>query len=293
MPTGIVKNKNRRKRIKIMWCLFTMIPNILVISAPLLAADLSLISADRLQKTSSNWVIIDARPKDEWLSGHIPGARSFDFEDYTRTDKKGTPYRIMPQKTLAVTLGKMGINNQTPIIVYGDTDTSWGGEGWVCWVLTWLGHKGPVRLLDGGIQMWMASDFPLKTGEESIIQEPLVYVYHVREDINITAADIQNNQSVFQLVDTRSLIEWITGRIPGAVHISWKKFYKNKNRQPIGSSEVSALLLDHGINPERPIVYYCTGGIRSGYAWLVHSLSGLPVAINFEGGMAEWEKLFP
>lgn len=263
---------------------------VLVISHPVFAADLGLISADQLQKTSSDWTIIDARPKKEWLSGHIPDARSFCWEDYTRIDKKGIPYRIMPPQALAIALGNMGIDNQTPIVVYGDADTSWGGEGWVCWALSWLGHQGSIRLLNGGIPTWNKLDFPLKTGNDSFAGDAMVYKYQIRENINITAADIQNNPSAFQLVDTRSFFEQIKGRIPGAIHISWEKFYKNKNRQPIGLSEVSALLRNHDVDPEKPIIYYCTGGIRSAYAWLVHSLACLPPAINFEGGMAEWKK---
>jgi thiosulfate/3-mercaptopyruvate sulfurtransferase len=264
---------------------------VLVISNPVFAADLGLISADQLQKTSSEWMIVDARPGKEWLSGHIPGARSFCWEDYTRVDEKGIPYRTMPPQSLAIALGNMGIDNQTAIAIYGDADTSWGGEGWVCWTLSWLGHQGSVRLLNGGIQTWNKLDFPLKTGNESFAGKSMVYKYQIHEEINITAADIRNNPSAFQLVDTRSLFEWIKGRIPGAKHISWEKFYKNTDRRPIGISEVSALLRDQGVDPEKPIVYYCTGGIRSGYTWMVHSLAGLPAAINFEGGMAEWEKL--
>lgn len=290
MTTGNTKNKRRWHRIKSIWCLFVMFSIVLVMSNPVFAADLDLISTVQLQKTFSDWTIIDARPRKEWLSGHIPGARSFCWENYTRVDEKDIPYRIMTPQTLAIALGNMGIDNQTPIVVYGDADTSWGGEGWVCWALAWLGHQGSVRLLNGDIQTWNKLDFPLKTGNESFAGESMVYKYQIREKINITAATIQNNPSAFQLVDTRSLFEWIKGRIPGAIHISWKKFYKNRDRQPIGLSEVSTLLRDHGVDTEKPIVYYCTGGIRSGYAWLVHSLAGLPTAINFEGGMAEWKK---
>jgi len=53
------------------------------------------------------------------------------------------------------------------------------------------------------------------------------------------------------------------------------------------------LLADHGIDQHKPVVYYCTGGIRSGYAWMVHKLSGLGPAINFEGSTEAWDKLRP
>lgn len=57
--------------------------------------------------------------------------------------------------------------------------------------------------------------------------------------------------------------------------------------------ELKNLLAEHGIKFDKPVVYYCTGGIRSGFTWLVHSLSGQGTAINFEGGTEAWDKLGP
>jgi thiosulfate/3-mercaptopyruvate sulfurtransferase len=257
------------------------------------AADIGLIDAVALNQSLSSWTLLDARPVKQWQQRHIPGARSFSWEEYTRTDEKGIPYRILPPEQLAEALGKMGIDETTQVVVYGDADTSWGGEGWVCWVLVWIGHKCQIRLLDGGIQAWNANGFPVKAGDESFIGEPSVYHYTVRSSVNISAEDIRNNPSTFQIVDTRSTLEWIKGRIPGAIHIPWEKFYTGDNRQPIDSTATRNLLQQNDINPDRPVVYYCTGGIRSGYAWMVYCLAGLPEAVNFEGGMAEWEKTTP
>jgi thiosulfate/3-mercaptopyruvate sulfurtransferase len=258
-----------------------------------LASDIGLIDAATLNQSFLSWVILDARPRKEWQAGHIPSARSFSWEEYTRTDEKGIAYRILPPELLAETLGKMGMDENTPVAVYGDADTSWGGEGWTCWALAWLGHNGPIRLVDGGIQAWTENGFSVKIGDEPYTHEPLVYRHNLRSSINITAEKIRNLPSGFQLVDTRSTLEWIKGRIPGAVHISWEKFYTGKTRCPITPTATRALLMQNNVNPDRPVVYYCAGGIRSGYAWMVHHLAGLPEAVNFEGGMAEWEKTFP
>jgi thiosulfate/3-mercaptopyruvate sulfurtransferase len=47
---------------------------------------------------------------------------------------------------------------------------------------------------------------------------------------------------------------------------------------------------DHGVDAEKPLVYYCTGGVRSAYAWMVHQLCGLPPARNYGGGMEDWTR---
>ena len=58
------------------------------------AADLALLDPQTLAKAPSAWVVLDARPRSEWQAGHIPGARSFSWEEYTRTDEKGVRYKV-------------------------------------------------------------------------------------------------------------------------------------------------------------------------------------------------------
>lgn len=234
-------------------------------------------------------MILDARPKREWLSRHIPGAHSFSWEDYTRTDDKGIPYRIMPPEYIADSLGAMGIDSQTPIVVYGDADTSWGGEGWACWVLSWLGHSGPVRLLDGGTRAWAAKNYPTASGI-TLPAKQAAYEFSRNNAVLISGKAIHDSPDKFQLVDTRSTWEWLKGRMPDATHISWDNFYTGEHRRPLNPAETRALLKENNINIQQPVVYYCTGGVRSAYAWMVHTLAGLTGAVNFEGGMEEWKK---
>jgi thiosulfate/3-mercaptopyruvate sulfurtransferase len=109
----------------------------------------------------------------------------------------------------------------------------------------------------------------------------------------ISAEDLKGNLDSFQVVDTMSMLEYIRGRIPGAIHISWKDFFTGSEHRPLAAEAVQSLLRRNGVDPQKPVVYYCTGGIRSGYAWLVHQLAGLSPAINFEGGTEAWDRISP
>jgi thiosulfate/3-mercaptopyruvate sulfurtransferase len=255
------------------------------------AADFGSIEAQALNRTRTAWVILDARPKSEWLAGHLPGARSFSWENYTRTDARGVQYKVLPQQELARALGEMGIDEQTPVAIYGDADKSWGGEGWDLWTLGWLGHKAPVRLLSGGIQAWRGQHFPLNSGAETALPHPKRYAPLPQAQLDISTAELARLGSTVTIIDTRATMEWLMGRIPGAVHIAWEKFYSGKERRPIDAAALKKLLQEHGVPLNKPIVYYCLGGIRSGYAWMVHTLDGLPAARNYEGGYEEWKKL--
>jgi thiosulfate/3-mercaptopyruvate sulfurtransferase len=263
----------------------------LLIKGPAFALNLGLIELAALNQNLPGWVILDARPKSEWTAGHIPGALSFSWENYTRIDKNGVPYKVWPPKELAAELGKMGIDDNTPVVVYGDADKSWGGEGWDCWVLSWLGHKGPIRLLAGGVQAWRNNKLPFSQDMEQRKIYPRQYKNKPEPTLDITTSDLERQKSDLILIDTRSTLEWLKGRIPGAVHIPWDDFFSGKERRPISPDALKKLLRTHGVDFSKPIVYYCTGGIRSAYAWLVHQLSDLPTARNYEGGFEEWKRL--
>lgn len=254
------------------------------------AADLGLIDAATLRGSAAKWVLLDARPKADWEAGHIPGAVSFAWEDCTRTDANGVKYSSFPPQELAAVLAGLGIDEKSPLVIYGDADKSWGGEGYDVWLLSWLGHKGPIRLLNGGIQSWRSSNLPLAKGAEQRVVKKTRYQVQLKPRSIIATEEVQSGKDAYALVDVRSTLEWITGKIPGAVHIPWEDFYAGKERRPLSAPELKKLLARHGVDLSKPVVYYCLGGVRSGYAWSVHQLAGLPEARNYKGGWEAWGK---
>lgn len=254
------------------------------------ASDLGLIDAASLRGSAAKWVVLDARPKVEWEKGHIPGALSFSWDDYTRTDSKGVQYSSFPPKELAAALSGLGIDENTPLVIYGDADKSWGGEGYDAWLFSWLGHKGPVRLLNGGVQTWRAAKLPLVKGGERPAPGKARYQVNLKPQTVVSTEELQNAKGAYTLVDVRSTFEWFRGKIPGAVHIPWDDFYAGKERRPLSAPELKKLLARHGVDTSKPVVYYCLGGVRSGYAWTAHQLAGLPAAKNYKGGWEAWSK---
>lgn len=286
--TGWFKMKTRRLSRLLMFALAALALQ-LSAAAGAVAADLGLVDAPTL-KAAGKWVILDARPKSEWLAGHIPGAISFCWEEYTRVDAKGVKYSSFPANELAAHLGALGISEKTPLVIYGDADKSWGGEGYDAWLFSWLGHKGPVRLLNGGIQAWRNAGFGVVQGAEQRQVRKVAYQPQPKSQTVVTTEELQSGRNGYSLVDVRSTFEWLKGRIPGAVHIPWEDFYTGKERRPLSGAELRKLLAKHGVDLGKPVVYYCLGGVRSGYAWTVHQLAGLPDARNYKGGWEAWGK---
>lgn len=233
------------------------------------------------------FIILDARPRSQWQQGHLPGAHSLSWEDYTSTDSSGVKYRILPPQQLAQRLGSMGIDNQSKILIYADADSSWGGEGWLAWMLSWLGHQGPIYILNGGIAAWSTAGLPLNKQQPTAVAT--TYTLNMQPQLTISAEQLADNAQKYTIIDTRNYWkEWLLGHLPHAIHIDWKNFYQGNDRRVLPPAQLKKLLKDNGVNLDKPVVYYCTGGIRSGFAWMVHTLAGLPTAINFEGGIEEW-----
>jgi thiosulfate/3-mercaptopyruvate sulfurtransferase len=254
------------------------------------AADLGLIDSAALKTTTAKYVILDSRSKSDWEAGHIPGAIQFFWDSYTRTDAKGVKYSSLPPQELAAAFARLGIDEKTPLVIYGDADKSWGSEGFSVWLFTWVGHKGPIRLLNGGIQSWRAQNLPLAKGADKPVAAKARYKFEVKPQYIVSTEEVQNNKGAFTLIDTRSTFEWIKGKIPGAIHIPWEDFHTGKDHHPLSAAELKKLLAKHGVDTSKPVVYYCLGGVRSAYAWTVHQLAGLPEAKNYKGSWAAWEK---
>jgi thiosulfate/3-mercaptopyruvate sulfurtransferase len=263
---------------------------IIAMSSVSMAADLGLIDAATLKGSPSSWVILDSRPKVEWEAGHIPGAIQFFWESYTRTDANGVKYSSLPPQELAAAFAKLGIDEKTPLVIYGDADKSWGSEGFSAWLFAWLGHNGPIRLLNGGIQGWRANSLPLVKGAEKTASPKTRYKVDLKPQYIVSTEDIQNAKGAYTLIDTRSTFEWIKGKIPGAVHIPWEDFYSGKDRHPLRAAELKQLLAKHKVDTSKPVVFYCLGGVRSAYAWLTYQLAGFPNGRNYKGSWAAWER---
>jgi thiosulfate/3-mercaptopyruvate sulfurtransferase len=280
----------KRAGFKIVLALLLVSATICLYSPAATATDLGLIDANTLKGSLTKWIILDARPRGDWEAGHIPGAIPFSWEIYTRTDSRGIEYSAFPPNELAPALAGLGIDERSPVVVYGDADKSWGGEGYAVWLLSWLGHRGPIRLLNGGIQAWRSRNLPLVKGLERPAARKARYLVDLKPQYIVSTEEIQKGKSAYSLVDVRSTFEWFKGRIPGAIHIPWDDFYTGKDRRPLPAAEMKKLLAKKGVDTSRPVVFYCLGGVRSAYAWMVSRLAGIPDARNYKGSWAAWEK---
>ena len=90
-------------------------------------------------------------------TGHIPGAVKIDWLGDLWDDT--IPEFVQPDK-LAQLFERLGVSNDTTIVLYGDKNNWWASYAF--WFFRYSGHEN-LKLMNGGRAKWVAEDRPLTT----------------------------------------------------------------------------------------------------------------------------------
>lgn len=242
---------------------------ILVLMLPIAAA-VTLVDGPGAQGLiEAGAVVLDTRSTTSFLFGHLPGAVAVDWRigvvGGVRSGLLGRPSEVAAQ------FGALGVSNDAPILVVGAWLDGWGEEGRIAWDLEYLGHDA-VSVLAGGMAAWTN---PVERGPG----RPTPRTFHAapREALRADRAEVK---AAGVLLDVREPDEFAGsngylaaygGHVPGAVSVPWRG------------------LVSAGIqfDRDRPVVVYCTGGVRSAFAWMWLSVHGYAVA-NYDGSWWDW-----
>ncbi len=247
--------------------------------------------------------VLDARARGFWL-GHLPAAQPVDWRDFV--DGWGRTGRLHPDAAaMAARLAALGVDATRPVLVYGDAQTGYGEEGRIAWLLSYLGHA-QVHILDGGIAAWRRAGLALRRGPAGRPARagtllPLAQAGLRSEKAQVRAAQQgQAGQLKSLIVDVRSLDEWQGatpyleargGHIPGAVHLPWLSLLDGQGTLRDAATllrDLAAIGLQDPQKEDRPIVVYCTGGVRSAFVWAILRDLGYRHVRNYDGSFWEW-----
>jgi thiosulfate/3-mercaptopyruvate sulfurtransferase len=232
-------------------------------------------------------VVLDAREPAIWAVSHAPGAINTPWYTFTSGSDSGL---LLPEATIADWLGAHGINNERSVVVYGAWDAGWGEEGRIFWMLEYLGHND-AHILTGGYDAWRVAANVSPTLQTA--HPPTTFVVHADDAARATRGEVlqmATDETPGVILDTRNLDEFQGatpygeargGRIPHAEHLDWRSMLRTFEA---GENPLSAW----DLAPEMPVVAYCTGGIRSGFAYALLRASGVENAANYDGSFWEW-----
>lgn len=229
--------------------------------------------------------------------GHIAGATNLvwhtDLVDTVRRD-------IASKEQLEGLLRKAGVNQDSTIVLYGDTN-NWFAA-WGAWVLDVYGVQN-VKLLDGGRKLWEAQGRPLATsvaaleaGNITLAEANPALRAHL---IEVVAASKAGDHAI---VDIRSADEFSgkviapegfketairAGHVTGAVNVPWGRAVQEDGRFK-SAEELKKIYAEAGIDGSKPVITYCRIGERSSHTWFaLAKILGYDVK-NYDGSWTEY-----
>lgn len=245
--------------------------------------------------SDNNIVILDARGDDAYKKGHIKGAISVSWKDFTnQTVKPGEKDWgvILPKDELAKKIGEIGVNKEKNVIVYGNKD-AWGEDGRIVWMLRMAGIN--ATMLNGGIDLWESEKNEV-TKEESKAEVVDFKIDALDSSMNISTNELKKDYDNFKVIDVRDKDEYEGatkfgeargGHLPKAINLQFSESY-NEDGTIKKIDDLKKLFKEKGLNLDDQIVTYCTGGIRSAHLALILKMSGYENVKNYDASYYEW-----
>ena len=235
-------------------------------------------------------------------TGHIPGAQKIDWLMDLWDD---TMREFVQPDELAALFERLGISNDTTIVLYGDKNNWWAAYAF--WFFKYSGVDN-LKLMNGGRVKWTQEDKPLTTEVPSY---PKGNYTPGQRDANLRAFRDEVLQHIDKtkagkgaMVDVRSPGEFsgeVThmpsypqegvlrgGHIPGSSNIPWSQA-ANEDGTFKSADELKNLYADKGVTGDKDIIAYCRIAERSSHTWFVLKyLLGYDNVKNYDGSWTEW-----
>ncbi len=218
--------------------------------------------------------LIDVRPRDVFLDGHIPGVAHLDPElDLSAVGPDpavGGRHPLPEVEQLEEAFRRVGVGRLDYVLAIDD-GTGWAARCW--WLLRHLGHP------------W-GGTFDIRSYVGPLMKAPLApargdFEAHPRDDDTITAEEILSrlDDPSLVLLDARSEVRWrgdeepldpVAGRIPGARNAFFEE------PLPLGATDA----------PE--LVAYCGSGVTACVTAQKLVLAGRDDVRLYPGSFSEW-----
>jgi thiosulfate/3-mercaptopyruvate sulfurtransferase len=229
---------------------------------------------------------------DEYDAGHVPGAVYLDWTSDIIDPADPVPAQVAPPTRFAEVMGRSGIGDATHVVAYDAAGTQFSTRLW--WALMYYGHSR-ASVLDGGWNRWVAEGGDVST--EPPRPQHRTFTTRVQPQWRVTAEEVRDilARGGAQIVDARDPDQYSGakrrglhgGHIPGALNLPRDDlFLEAGGYKPLDA--LRRLVDEAGIDPDRPVVAYCNGGVASTTVlFTLHRLSADRLA-NYDGSWNEW-----
>jgi thiosulfate/3-mercaptopyruvate sulfurtransferase len=237
------------------------------------------------------WYLDGRSGREAFDQGHIPGARFVDLDrDLSGpATREGGRHPLPSPEDFASSMGRLGVANDSVVVVYDDTGGVTAGRGW--WMLDAVGVA--VALLDGGMDAWTDALETTEARWDPSRFDPMPWP--VGQLVGIDEVEAMGSNDGALILDARSAaryrgeknpIDEREGHIPGARSAPF-----SDNLGPDGRFMSPAELAERyqvmGADA-RDVIVYCGSGVSACHNLLAMRAAGLGDGRLFVGSWSAW-----
>jgi thiosulfate/3-mercaptopyruvate sulfurtransferase len=256
-----------------------------------------IVSTDWLAKhlNDDTLVLLQVGDKDEYLAGHIPGARFIATADISTPRGAGLALELPPVDQLKTTFEKLGVTDTSHVVVYF-------GKDWVTptarvfFTLDYLGLGERTSILDGGLPAWRAEGKSVT----NVIKDPKPGHFTPRPgtQIVVDAEWVKSNLSKpgVIILDARAQ-KFYTGaeagqmprggHIPNARNIPFSSLVEDPTNKFKSAAALRALFNTAGVKQGDSVTTYCHIGQQASLLYFVARYLGYEAHL-YDGSFEDW-----
>ncbi len=248
--------------------------------------------------TKENLRIIDVRDNitDYW-QGHIPGAVYMNTNAIRLADR-GVPGLLMPPEALVIMLGKIGIDNETMVVVYAEQGDF--KAPYLIWALDYLGHRHSV-IVEGGFEKWQNEGHPVTQNYPKITPTRYTLPSQLNQEVRATLEQVKKfvEHGGAVLLDVRPAQLYTgekgmwkrKGHIKGAINHFWGDDLTEDGTWK-SPEELRKVYEGLGATRDKFIIVSCGQGLMSAHAYFtLKYVLGYPIVKNYDGSFNEWSNI--
>jgi len=255
-----------------------------------------------------NLVILDASPREnksnlipEFSNIQIKGARKFDMETVFLDKENPIPNMIPNEMIFEDECQKLGINNDSLIVVYDNLGVYTSPRVW--WMFKAMGLS-QIAVLDGGLSAWKKENLPTEPiRKNETFLGNFKAKYH--PDLVIDSAALLENidSKKFQVIDARSPERFYgmiaeprenmsSGHIPNSINLPFEKVLEKGKMK---SKRELTKIFNNLTLKNQSLVFTCGSGITACIILLASGIVSENKNVLYDGSWAEWgqEGKFP
>jgi len=238
--------------------------------------------------------IVDLCESRDLQDQRIPGSIHIDYSEIVDGAKPATG-QVPSKERLQRLTRRLGLRNGLHVVAYDDEGG--GRASRLAWTLYLLGHRC-ASVLNGGIHAWMYEGYPVTMNGTAVTIAGSAH-FAIDDRVLATQEYILSRLGTpgLTLLDARTREEYQGsrvlakrgGHIPGAVHLNWLDTIDGADQLRLKmDDELTAMLSQRGIAPDREIVVYCQTHHRSAHSWMMLRHLGYSRVRGYAGSWSEW-----